>query len=173
MKRLLIPFALLLAGPCYADITHTLQSVVSVSTVGASTTSNRIGSTISLSGSNVTPTANTVSGNIGSLDLADITNGVAGISYDTSFEVTSEGDSWSVQESYLEADAIPDLLSGDVTDGVISSLPIFGDVVSVSGGDPGSVEMTLDSGQELSVTLTDMGSGTTATMQSTMSLEID
>jgi hypothetical protein len=174
MNKLLL--LLLLAAPAAkADITHTLQSVVSVSTVGASSTANRVGSTISVSGSNVTPAANTVSGAIGSLDLADagITNGVPTVSYDTSFTVTTAGDSFSVSESYLEADAVPSLLAGTVTNGVVTALPIFGDTVSVSGGDPGSVTMSLASDQAMTVSLSDMGAGTTATMQSTMSLEID
>ena len=174
MSKLLL--LLLLAAPAVkADITHTLQSIVSVSTVGASSTANRVGSTISVSGSNVTPTANTVSGAIGSLDLADagITNGVPTVSYDTSFVITTTGDSFSVSESYIEADAIPSLLGGTVTNGVVTALPIFGDTVSISGGDTGSVTMSLASDQAMAVSLTDMGAGTTATLQSTMSLEID
>ena len=174
MSKLLL--LLFLAAPAVkADITHTLQSIVSVSTVGASSTANRVGSTISVSGSNVTPTANTVGGAIGSLDLADagITNGVPTVSYDTSFVVTTAGDSFSVSESYIQADAIPSLLGGTVTNGVVTALPVFGDTVSISGGDPGSVTMSLASDQAMAVSLTDMGAGTTATLQSTMSLEID
>jgi len=175
MKRLLTTLLLLAGTPAMADITHTMQSVVSVSTLGASTTSNRVGTTVSLQGSNVTPTANTVSGNIGSLDLADaaITSGIPTVDYDTSFAVTTTGDSWSVQETYLEGDAQPTLLSGTVTNGVITALPIFSDVVAVSGGDPGSVTMSLASDQAMTVSLENMGAGTTATMQSTISLEID
>ena len=147
MKRLLIPFAFLLASPCYADITHTLQSVVSVSTLAASSTSERIGSAISVSGTNVTPKANTVAGQIGSLDLADagIANGVPTVDYDTSFNVVNTGDSFSASETYIQA----------------------------AGGDPGSVAITLDSGQALTVNLADMGAGTTATLQATSSIEID
>ena len=175
MKHLILLPLVFILSPARADITHTMQSVVSVSTLGASTTSNRVGSTVSLQGSNVTPTANTVSGNIGSLDLADaaITNGVPTVDYDTSFAVTTAGDSWSAQETYIEADPVPSLLAGTVTDGVITALPIFGDVTSVSGGDPGSVTMSLASDQAMTVSLENMGAGTTATMQSTISLEID
>ena len=59
MKRL-IPFIFAFATPCYADITHTIQSSAQVSTLGASATSERIGSSISVAGTNVTPKANTV-----------------------------------------------------------------------------------------------------------------
>jgi len=175
MRHLLLLPLVFLLSPARADITHTMQSVVSVSTVGASTTANRVGTTVSLQGSNVTPTSNSVAGAIGSLDLADagITSGIPTVDHDTTFSVTTAGDSWSVQETYLEGDAQPSLLSGTVTDGVMPALPIFSDVTSISGGDPGSVTMTLASDQAMTVSLADMGAGTTATMQSTISLEID
>ena len=174
MKKLL-PFMFLFATPCYADITHSIQSVASVSTLGASATSERIASSISVAGTNVTPKANTVSGQIGSLDLADagITNGVPTVDYDTSFNVVNTGDAFSASETYIEADAIPSLLSATVTNGVVPSLPLLGKNTVTSGGDVGSVSITLDSGQALTVDLTDMGAGTTATLQSTITLGLD
>ncbi len=174
MKRL-IPFLFMFASPCYADITHSIQSVASVSTVAASATSERIASSISVAGTNVTPKANTVAGQIGSLDLADagITNGVPTVDYDTSFNVVNTGDAFSASETYIEADAIPSLLSATVTNGVVPSLPLLGKNTVTSGGDVGSVSITLDSGQALTVDLTDMGAGTTATLQSTITLGLD
>ena len=174
MKRL-IPFLFVVSAPVYADITHSIQSVASVSTLGASATSERIGSSISVGGTNVTPKANTVAGQIGSLDLADagITNGVPTVDYDTSFNVVNTGDAFSASETYIEADAIPSLLSATVTNGVVPSLPLLGKNTVISGGDVGSVAITLDSGQALTVDLTDMGAGTTATLQSTITLGLD
>ena len=174
MKRL-IPFLFVMSAPAYADITHSIQSVASVSTVAASATSERIGSSISVGGTNVTPKANTVAGQIGSLDLADagITNGVPTVDYDTSFNVVNTGDAFSASETYIEADAIPSLLSATVTNGVVPSLPLLGKNTVTSGGDVGSVAITLDSGQALTVDLTDMGAGTTATLQSTITLGLD
>ena len=127
MKKLL-PFLFVVSAPAYADITHSIQSVASVSTLGASATSERIGSSISVGGTNVTPKANTVAGQIGSLDLADagITNGVPTVDYDTSFNVVNTGDAFSASETYIEADAIPSLLSATVTKGVVPSLPLLG-----------------------------------------------
>ena len=174
MKKL-IPFLFVMSAPVYADITHSIQSVASVSTLGASATSERIGSSISVAGTNVTPKANTVAGQIGSLDLADagITNGVPTVDYDTSFNVVNTGDAFSASETYIEADAIPSLLSATVTNGVVPSLPLLGKNTVTSGGDVGSVAITLDSGQALTVDLTDMGAGTTATLQSTITLGLD
>ena len=174
MKKL-IPFLFVMSAPAYADITHSIQSVASVSTVGASAMSERIGSSISVAGTNVTPKANTVAGQIGSLDLADagITNGVPTVDYDTSFNVVNTGDAFSASETYIEADAIPSLLSATVTNGVVPSLPLLGKNTVTSGGDVGSVAITLDSGQALTVNLSDMGAGTTATLQSTITLGLD
>ena len=174
MKKL-IPFLFVMSAPAYAYITHSIKSVASVITVAASAMSERIGSSISVAGTNVTPKANTVAGQIGSLDLADagITNGVPTVDYDTSFNVVNTGDAFSASETYIEADAIPSLLSATVTNGVVPSLPLLGKNTVTSGGDVGSVAITLDSGQALTVNLSDMGAGTTATLQSTITLGLD
>ena len=177
MKRLLIPFAFFLAAiPAKADINHSMQNIVSVSTLGASSTAQRIGSSLTITGTNVTPTANTVSGAIGTLDLADngIAHGVPTVSYDTSYAVTNAGDSFAVSESYLQADSIPtSFLGTTVTSGKIPVLPIFGSTTSVSGGEIGSTAMTMDSGGVMTVNLANAGAGVTAQMSTTISLDID
>ena len=104
---------------------------------------------------------------------AGITNGVPTVDYDTSFNVVNTGDAFSASETYIEADAIPSLLSATVTNGVVPSLPLLGKNTVTSGGDVGSVAITLDSGQALTVNLSDMGAGTTATLQSTITLGLD
>jgi hypothetical protein len=175
MKKL-FPFIFLVTSPCYAEITHSLQNIVSVSTLGAQSTATRIGSTFSSQGTNVTPTANDTANLIGTLDLSDdaISNGVPTIDYDTSYAVTDAGDAYSVSETYLEADSIPtSFLGTTVTNGVVPSLPIFGETITVSGGDIGSTAITMDSGGAMTVTLTDAGAGVTAQMSSTIKLEID
>ena len=177
MKRLLIPLLFLAAAiPVKADINHSMQNIVSVSTLGASSTAQRIGSSLTFTGTNVTPTANTVSGAIGTLDLADngISHGVPTVSYDTSYAVTNTGDSWAVSESYLQADTIPtSFLGTTVTSGKVPALPIFGNTTTVSGGEIGSTAMTMDSGGAMTVNLTSAGAGVTAQMSTTISLDID
>tara|TARA_B100001287_G_C22341673_1_gene371010 strand:+ start:19 stop:546 length:528 start_codon:yes stop_codon:yes gene_type:complete len=175
MKKFLPLILLAFPTVSFANITHSIQSVASVSTVAASATSERIGSSISVAGTNVTPKANTVAGQIGSLDLSDngIANGVPTVDYDTSFNVVNTGDAFSASETYIQADAVPSLLSATVTNGAVPSLPLLGKNTVVAGGDPGSVAITLDSGQGLTVNLSDMGAGTTATLQSTITLGLD
>ena len=175
MKKLL-PFIFLISAPAYADINHSIQNVVSVSTLGASSTSNRVGTTFSASGTNVTPTAGDTANAIGTLDLTDaqITNGIPTIDNTTSYAVTNSGDAWSVSESYIQGDSIPtSFLATTVTNGVVPALPIFGDTQTVSGGDIGTTAMTMDSGGAMTVNLSATGAGVTAQMSSTIKLEID
>ena len=176
MKKLLTLLLLFSPSVALADINHSIQNVVSVSTLGASSTSNRVGTTFSASGTNVTPTANTVTDAIGTLDLTDaaISNGVPTIDYTTSYSVTNNGDAWSVSESYIQGDSIPtSFLATTVTNGVVPALPIFGDTTTVSGGDIGTTAMTMDSGGAMTVNLSATGAGVTAQMSSTIKLEID
>ena len=174
MKKLLALLLLFSPSVALADISHSIQNVVSVSTLGASSTSNRVGTTFSASGTNVTPTASETAGSIGTLDLTDaqITNGVPTIDSTTTYAVTTAGDAWSVSESFIQGDAIPS--SGTtVTNGVVPALPIFGDTQTISGGDIGTTAMTMDSGGAMTVNLSATGAGVTAQMSSTIKLEID
>ena len=174
MKKLLALLLLFSPSVALADISHSIQNVVSVSTLGASSTSNRVGTTFSASGTNVPPTANETANNIGTLDLTDaqITNGVPTIDSTTTYAVTTAGDAWSVSESFIQGDAIPS--SGTtVTNGVVPALPIFGDTQTISGGDIGTTAMTMDSGGAMTVNLSATGAGVTAQMSSTIKLEID
>ena len=174
MKKLLALLLLFSPSVALADISHSIQNVVSVSTLGASSTSNRVGTTFAASGTNVTPTAGDTANAIGTLDLTDaqITNGIPTIDNTTSYAVTTAGDAWSVSESFIQGDAIRS--SGTtVTNGVVPALPIFGDTQTISGGDIGTTAMTMDSGGAMTVNLSATGAGVTAQMSSTIKLEID
>ena len=176
MKKLLFLILLAIPTASIADINHSIQNVVSVSTLGASSTSNRVGTTFSASGTNVTPTAGDTANAIGTLDLTDaaITNGVPTIDNTTTYAVTNSGNAWSVSESFIQGDSIPtSFLATTVTNGVVPALPIFGDTQTVSGGDIGTTAMTMDSGGAMTVNLSATGAGVTAQMSSTIKLEID
>ena len=175
MIKKLLPFLFFVSGsPAIADISHQIQNVVSFSTVGASSTANRVGTTFSASGTNVTPTANETANAIGTLDLTDaqITNGVPTIDSTTTYAVTTVGDAWSVSETFIQGDAIP-TSSTTVTNGVVPALPIFGDTTTVSGGDIGTTAITMASDGGMTVNLSDTGAGVTAQMSNTIKLEID
>ena len=176
MKKLFALLLLFSPSVALADINHSIQNVVSVSTLGASSTANRVGTTFAASGTNVTPTANESAGGIGTLDLTDaqITNGVPTIDSTTTYAVTTAGDAWSVQESFIQGDSIPtDFKATTVTAGVVPALPIFGDTTTVSGGVIGTTAMTMDSGGAMTVNLSATGAGVTAQKSTTIKLEID
>jgi len=176
MKKLLTLLLLFSPSVALADINHSIQNVVSVSTLGASSTASRIGTTFSASGTNVTPTANETANAIGTLDLTDaqITNGVPTIDSTTTYAVTTTGDAWSVQESYIQGDSIPtDFKATTVTNGAVPALPIFGSTTTFAGGNIGTTAMTMDSGGAMTVNLSATGAGVTAQMSNTIKLEID
>ena len=174
MKKLLTLLLLFSPSVALADINHSIQNVVSVSTLGASSTANRIGTTFSASGTNVTPTAGDTANAIGTLDLTDaqITNGIPTIDATTTYAVTNSGDAWSVSESYIQGDAIPST-GMTVTNGTVPSLVVFGDTTTFAGGNIGTTAMTMDSGGAMTVNLSATGAGVTAQMSNTIKLEID
>ena len=169
MKNFL--FLLLLAAPVRADITQTLQSVVSVKVDAASSAADRVATALTISGTNVTPTSGGTAGAIGTLNLGSVTSGVPSVEADTTFVVTNAGDNFSVTENLIVGDTIPSLLSATVTSGVIPSLPVFGSTTSTAGGVAGSLAATLDSGHTM--TITSGGAGTTGTAQATITIEVD
>ena len=169
MKKLLLLF--LLTAPVRADITQTLQSVVSVKVDAASTAADRVATALTISGTNVTPTSGGTAGAIGTLNLGSVTSGVPSVEADTTFVVTNAGDNFSVTENLIVGDTIPSLLSATVTSGVIPSLPVFGSTTSTAGGVAGTLAATLDSGHTM--TVTSGGAGTTGTAQATITIEVD
>ena len=162
---------LFLAAPVRADITQTLQSVVSVKVDAASTAADRVATALTISGTNVTPTSGGTAGAIGTLNLGSVTSGVPSVEADTTFVVTNAGDNFSVTENLIVGDTIPSLLSATVTSGVIPSLPVFGSTTSTAGGVAGTLAATLDSGHTM--TITSGGAGTTGTAQATITIEVD
>ena len=169
MKKLLL--LLLLAAPVRADITQTLQSVVSVKVDAASSAANRVATALTISGTNVTPTSGGTAGALGTLNMGSIVSGVPALEADTTFVVTNAGDNFSVTENLIVGDTIPSLLSATVTAGVVPSLPVFGDTTTTAGGVAGSLAATLDSGHVMTVTAG--GAGTTGTAQATITIEVD
>ena len=162
-KALLALAASLLAAPAQADITHRIQSSVSLSVDGAGSVAIRQPSSMAVSGSNVTlGTAPT---------LSSLTSGTALGYTPGAYSITTAGDSFSYSESYTEGDDVPTVLSTTVTSGVVPALPAFGSTTTTSGGVAGSLAGTIAS--DGAMTITAGGAGTTATGQVVLSLEIE
>ena len=164
MKKALLALgvAALLAAPVHADITHKIQSSVSLAVDGAGSVATRIPSSMAVSGSNVTlGTAPT---------LSSLTSGTALGYTPGAYSITTAGDSFSYSESYTEGDDVPTVLSTTVTAGVVPALPIFGNTTSTSGGVAGTLAGTIATDGAL--TITAGGAGTTAIGQVIQELTI-
>ena len=161
-KALLVLAVSLLSAPANADITHKIQSSVSLAVDGAGSVATRIPSSMAVSGSNVTlGTAPT---------LSSLTSGTALGYTPGAYSITTAGDSFSYSESYTEGDDVPTVLSTTVTAGVVPALPIFGNTTSTSGGVAGTLAGTIATDGAL--TITAGGAGTTAIGQVIQELTI-
>ena len=163
MTRTLLVLGITLAAalPAKADITHKIQSSVQLQVDGAASQASRIGSTLAVSGSNV------------SLDTAPVlgtlTAGSA-VGYTAAdYSVTTAGDAFSFSESFTEGDATPSATS--VTSGVVASIPMLGSTTTTSGGVAGTLAGTIAS--DSAMTITAGGAGTTAIGQVILSVTAD
>ncbi len=163
MKRILLVLGItLIAAPAQADITHRIQSSVSLSVDGAGSVATRIPSSMAVSGNNVT------------LDtapkFASFSSGTALGYTPGAFSVTTAGDAFSYSESFTEGDDVPSVLSTTVTSGVVPALPAFGSTTTTSGGVAGSLAGTIATDGAL--TITAGGAGTQAIGQVIQELTI-
>mgnify|MGYP001261032197 FL=1 len=158
MKKALFAFGMLLmAAPAYADITHRLSSSVQLTVDAAATNVQRIGTSYSVSGNNVTtqytPSGGSATASIGSLTVA---SGVGSIPSLTATQATA-GESFSFTQSFVQGDAIS--TSAPSVGGVSN----FSNQVSTAAGVAGDLAGTIDSSS--TTTLTAGGAGTSATGQ--------
>ena len=162
MKRTLLVLGITLTAalPAQADITHRIQSSVSLSVDGAGSVATRIPSTYSISGNNVT--LDTAGG------LGTLTAGSAVGYTPADYSVTTAGDAFSLTESFIEGDATPTATT--VTSGVVGSLPMLGQTTTTSGGVAGSLAGTIATDGALSITAG--GAGTQAIGQVIQELTI-
>ena len=155
MKKF-IPFAMILLTASAANagglVTKHAASV-QLTVDAARATSSRIGSSFSISGSNIDTTdgstANTVS-------AGTITSGVYNPGTITATQDTA-GAAFSFSQSYTQGDAIPTSASS------VGAVPNFGSVLSYSAGTAGDLAGTVTSAGVLTVTAG--GAGTSATGQ--------
>ena len=161
-KALLALAASLLASPAQADITHKIQSSVSLSVDGAGSVAIRQPSSMAVSGSNVTlGTAPT---------LGTLTSGTALGYTPGDYSITTAGDAFSYSESYTEGDDVPTVLSTTGTSGVVPALPVFGNTTTTSGGVAGTLAGSIAT--DGAITVTAGGAGTTAIGQVIQELTI-
>ena len=150
----IIPFLLLFAAPVKADITHKLTSSVQLQVNAAATNVERVGSSYSVSGNNVTtqytPDGGSATNSVGAMTIA---SGVGSIPTLSAVQATA-GESFSFTQSFTQGDAI---VSSAPTVGAVSPLS---SQTSTSAGTAGSLAGTIDSSS--TITLTGGGAGTSA-----------
>jgi hypothetical protein len=162
MKRFLPLIAFLAAAPAaHADITHKIQSSIQLTVDGAASQATRIGSSYSVSGSNITLDT---AGGLGALTAGSAVGYTA-----ADYSVTTAGDAFSFSESFTEGDATPTATS--VTSGVVANIPMLGSTTTTSGGVAGTLAGTIAS--DSAMTITAGGAGTTAIGQVILSVTAD
>ena len=171
MKKLL-SLLLLAATPAYADITQKFVTSAQISVDAPYSVTNKLGTTYSLSGTNITPSVtsggSTTSGVIGGLNVGSLTAGVPAL-IQTDKAVTTAGSSFSVTESITMGDATPSAVTPSAG---IAALPHLSGVTTVgSGGTAGSLAMTsLSSGIH---SCSAGGAGTSCLGSTSVTLTID
>ena len=155
MKRL-IPLIFLLAGPAYADLSHSITTSTQLTVNGAYTDSSRIGSTYAVSGSNIKVATDA---HFGKLTAGTAT---AAATLDVgAYDVNTAGSAFSFSETWTQGDVVNPIGTGvDVTSGVVADMPAYGETLTMSGGGAGNLAGTaLSSGI---VTVVAGGAGTSA-----------
>ena len=134
MKKLL-PFLFLVSAPAYADMTHNISSSVKFESLSAASTADKVGSTYSISGNNVTTVDSNSAATLGG--FGSTTSGVPSVTFPSATQATS-GEAFSFTQSYLEGDAT----SGSAI--TVGTVPNFSDITSTSAGSVGTAGVTID-----------------------------
>jgi len=166
MKRL-IPLIFLLAGPAYADLSHSITTSTQLSVNGAYTDASRIGSTYAVSGSNIKLATDA---HFGKLTAGTATTAAT---LDVgAYDINTAGSAFSFSETWTQGDATAPIGTGvDVTSGVVVDMPAYGETLTMSGGVAGSLAATIVSSG--TATITAGGAGTSAIGSVVTSLTID
>ena len=171
MKKSFLTLAMFLMtgsimAPARADLTHKLTSSTQLVVNGAYTDAQRIGSTYTVSGSNIKVATDN--------HFAKLTAGTAtaAATLDVgAYDINTAGSAFTFSESWTQGDVVNAIGSGaDVTSGVVADLPAYGEVLTMSGGVAGSLAGTITSAGV--TTLTAGGAGTTATGQFVTEIEL-
>ena len=134
MKKLLLLAALCVPTAAYCDIQSTITSSVKLESLSAATSADKIGSSYSISGTNIT----TTSGDAASVGgFGSVTNGVPAVTMPSATQ-TVAGETFSFTQSYLEGDAT----AGSAP--TVGQVNNFSDLTSTSAGSVGTAAVTLD-----------------------------
>ena len=153
MKRIIVPFVMLMMTTTAANaggLVTKHASSVQLTVDAARATSSRIGSTFSISGSNIDTTDGTTAGTV---SAGTITSGVYAPGTIAATQDTA-GAAFSFSQSYTQADAVPTAAAA------LGATPNFSSVTSYAAGDADTLAGTVTSAGILTVTAG--GAGSTA-----------
>ena len=161
MKKLLLLAALCVPSAAYCDIQSTITSSVKLESLSAATSADKIGSSYSISGTNIT----TTSGDAASVGgFGSVTNGVPAVTMPSATQTTA-GETFSFTQSYLEGDAT----AGSAPN--VGTVGNFSDLTSTASGSVGTAAVSLD---HHTMTLTGgTGTGVVLTGQFVTDLTVD
>ena len=156
------PLLILLLTPSVkADIYHSISSSVKLEVSAAATAADRIGNSLSISGSGINTTDGSTAGSVGGLGAA--TNGVNAYTAITASQLT-DGDAFAFSSSYTAGDTVATSLT-------VGETSPFGDLTSTAAGVAGSLAGTIDTKNDM--TITAGGAGTSVTGQFVVGLTLD
>lgn len=155
MKKAIAAFGMLLmTSPAMAGgLVTKHSSSVQLNVDAARSTATRIGSSFSISGSNIDTTDGSTAGTV---SAGTITSGVYSPGTIAATQDTA-GAAFSFTQSYTQADAVP------TSAATVGAIPNFGSVTSYTAGSAGSLAGTVTSAGVLTVTAG--GAGTSAVGQ--------
>ena len=134
MKKLLLLAVLCSPTAAFCDIQSTITSSVKLESLSAATSADKIGSSYSISGTNIT----TTSGDAASVGgFGSVTSGVPSVTMPSATQ-TVAGETFSFTQSYLEGDAT----AGSAP--TVGQVNNFSDLTSTSAGSVGTAAVTLD-----------------------------
>jgi hypothetical protein len=150
MKKALIAFGMILmATPAFAGgIVSKHATSVQLTVDAARSTATRVGSSFSISGSNIDTTDGSTADTV---SAGTITSGVYNPGTITATQDTA-GAAFSFSQSYTQADALP------TSAPTVGDVPNFGSITSYSAGTAGSLAGTVTSAGAVTVTAGGAGS---------------
>ena len=159
MKRLI--FLLFLAAPAQADIHHAITTSTQLTVNAAATQAQRIGSSFSVSGSNIDTTDGTTAGTV---SAGTITSGVYSPGTIAATQ-DNPGAAFSYSASYTQADAVPTSAPS------VGAVGNFSNVTSTAAGVAGSLAGTITSQGVFTITAGGAGTSAIGSMESALTIK--
>ena len=161
MKRLLFLLFLVVPIPAQADIHHAITTSTQLTVNAAATQAQRIGSSFSVSGSNIDTTDGTTAGTV---SAGTITSGVYSPGAIAATQDTA-GAAFSFSQSYTQADAVPTSAPS------VGAVGNFSNVTSTAAGVAGSLAGTITSAGVLTLTAGGAGTSAIGSMESALTIK--